>query len=81
MKAILYCIYIAVPYYIRKKLVCEIETVEKSKNGKNLRAMERPGLWNGAMANWNTILVAVPASTFSPVKTLTDLLKDAHQAK
>lgn len=54
---------------------------EKSKNGKTLRAMERPGLWNGAMANWNTILVSVPASTFSPVKVLTDLLKDAHQVK
>ena len=54
---------------------------EKSKNGKSLRAMERPGLWNGAMANWNTILVAVPASTFSPVKVVTDLLKDAHQVK
>ena len=54
---------------------------EKSKNGKPLRAMERPGLWNGAMANWNTVFVAVPASTFSPVKVVTDLLKDTHQGK
>jgi len=54
---------------------------EKSKNGKPLRAMERPGLWNGAMANWNTVFVAVPASTFSPVKMVTYLLKDAHQVK
>ena len=54
---------------------------EKSKNGKPLRAMERPGLWNGAMANWNTVFVAVPVSTFSPVKVVTDLLKDVHQPK
>jgi hypothetical protein len=52
---------------------------EKSKNGKPLRAMERPGLWNGAMANWNTVFVAVPITTFNPVKIVTDLLKPAHQ--
>ena len=54
---------------------------EKSKNGLTLRAMERPGLWNGAMAKWNTVLVDVPASTFSPVKVITDLLNNAHQTK
>ena len=54
---------------------------EKSKNGVSLRAMERPGLWNGAMANWNTIMVAVPISTFSPAKVVTDLLSEAHQTK
>ena len=54
---------------------------EKSKNGKTLRAMERPGLWNGAMANWNTVFVAVPITTFNPVKTVTDLLNNAHQPK
>lgn len=54
---------------------------EKSKNGKPLRAMERPGLWNGAMAKWNTILVEVPITTFTPVKVVTDLLSDAHQTK
>jgi len=54
---------------------------EKSKNGRNLRAMERPGLWNGAMAKWNTVMIDVPASTFTPVKVVTDLLSDAHQTK
>lgn len=54
---------------------------EKSKKGVSLRAMERPGLWNGAMANWNTIMVAVPISTFSPAKVVTDLLSEAHQTK
>lgn len=54
---------------------------EKSKNGRALRAMERPGLWNGAMAKWNTVFVEVPASTFTPVKVVTDLLGDVHQTK
>lgn len=52
----------------------------KTKDGKDLKAMELPGLWNGAMANWNTIFVEVPLSTFNPVKTVNDLLKPAHQA-
>lgn len=52
---------------------------EKSKNGTPLRAMERPGLWNGAMAKWNTIFVAVPGTTFNPVKIVTDLLNPGHQ--
>ncbi len=52
---------------------------EKSKNGHPLRAMERPGLWNGAMANWNTIFVEVPPTTFSPVKVVSDLLAAPHQ--
>ena len=51
---------------------------EKSLNGKNLKALELPGLWNGAMYNWNTIFVEVPVSTFNPVKTVWDLLKPAH---
>ena len=54
---------------------------EKSKNGASLLALERPGLWNGAMAKWNTVLVAVPADTFTPVKVVTDLLLPAHQTK
>lgn len=54
---------------------------EKSKDGKALRAMERPGLWNGAMADWNTIFVAVPASTFTPVKVVTDLLSPMHKTR
>ena len=51
--------------------------VEKSKNGKRLKALELPGLWNGAMAHWNTVLVEVPSQTFNPVKTVNDLLKRA----
>ncbi|HYC00020.1 MAG TPA: DUF4301 family protein [Candidatus Limnocylindrales bacterium] len=52
---------------------------EKSQDGRPLRSLERPGLWNGAMAGWNTLFVAVPAQTFHPVKTLNDLLLPAHQ--
>lgn len=52
----------------------------KTKVGSDLKALELPGLWNGAMANWNTIFVEVPLITFSPVKTVNDLLKAPHQA-
>ena len=52
---------------------------EKSRNGKKLKALELPGLWNGAMALWNTIFVEVPISTFNPVKTINDLLRVQHQ--
>ncbi|SFU13017.1 protein of unknown function [Algoriphagus locisalis] len=52
---------------------------EKSKNGKELKALELPGLWNGAMSGWNTIFVEVPLITFNPVKTVNDLLRDEHQ--
>lgn len=51
----------------------------KSKNGKELKALELPGLWNGAMSNWNTLFVEVPLATFNPVKTVNDLLRDQHQ--
>lgn len=51
----------------------------KSKDGKDLKAQELPGLWNGAMANWNTIFVEVPLITFNPVKTVNDLLRPEHQ--
>lgn len=51
----------------------------KSKNGKDLKALELPGLWNGAMSDWNTVFVEVPLSTFNPVKTVNDLLRDQHQ--
>ncbi len=50
----------------------------KSKDGKELKAQELPGLWNGAMAYWNTIFVEVPISTFNPVKTINDLLRPQH---
>lgn len=53
---------------------------EKSNAGRPLRALERPGLWNGAMARWNTVFVEVPAETFAPVKTVLDLLRPVHQA-
>jgi hypothetical protein len=52
---------------------------QKSKNGRNLKALELPGLWNGAMSNWNTIFVEVPLITFNPVKTVNDLLREQHQ--
>ena len=52
---------------------------EKSKDGKDLKAQELPGLWNGAMADWNTIFVEVPLITFNPVKTVNDLLRKEHQ--
>jgi len=51
----------------------------KSKNGKDLKALELPGLWNGAMSDWNTIFVEVPIETFNPVKTVNDLLRPEHQ--
>lgn len=51
----------------------------KSKNGKELKALELPGLWNGAMSDWSTVFVEVPLDTFNPVKTVNDLLRDQHQ--
>lgn len=51
----------------------------KSKDGRELKALERPGLWNGAMAHWLTVFVEVPEATFTPVKTVNDLLRPAHQ--
>ena len=51
----------------------------KSKDGKELKALELPGLWNGAMSDWNTVFVEVPIETFNPVKTVNDLLRDEHQ--
>jgi len=51
----------------------------KTKVGHDIKALELPGLWNGSMANWNTIFVEVPLITFNPVKTVNDLLKAPHQ--
>ncbi len=51
----------------------------KSKNGRELKALELPGLWNGAMSDWNTVFVQVPLSTFNPVKTVNDLLREQHR--
>lgn len=64
------------PKYVDKN-TCFIS--EKSKNGKALKALELPGLWNGAMSDWNTIFVEVPVETFNPVKTVNDLLRAEHQ--
>jgi len=52
---------------------------EKSHQGRPLRALERPGLWNGAMAGWSTVFVEVPIETFNPVKTVLDLLREPHR--
>ena len=51
----------------------------KSKGGKDLKALELPGLWNGSMSDWNTVFVEVPLGTFNPVKTVNDLLREQHQ--
>jgi len=53
---------------------------KKSSNGRDLLALELPGLWNGAMSNWTTVFVEVPLSTFNPVKTVNDLLREEHQS-
>ena len=52
----------------------------KSYQGRELKALELPGLWNGSMSDWNTLFVEVPVETFNPVKTVLDLLREAHQA-
>ena len=53
---------------------------KKSSNGRDLLALELPGLWNGAMSNWTTVFVEVPLSTFNPVKTVNDLLREEHHS-
>ena len=51
----------------------------KSSGGRKLKALEHPGLWNGGMARWNTVFVEIPAETFTPVKTVLDLLRQEHR--
>jgi hypothetical protein len=51
----------------------------KTEEGQDLKALERPGLWNGGMAHWNTVFVEIPEETFNPVKTINDLLRGGHQ--
>ena len=53
--------------------------VSKTMNGKPIKAMEHPGLWNGAMAFWNTLFVSIPPTMFTPVKEVNDLLRKTHQ--
>ncbi len=62
--------------YVNKQAVI---ITEKVVNGKEVKILELPGLWNGAMYNWLTVFVEVPTATFNPVKEVTDLLKDSHQ--
>jgi hypothetical protein len=52
---------------------------QKSMEGKDLKALEFPGLWNGSMSRWNTVFVEVPIITFNPVKTIVDLLREEHR--
>jgi len=69
-----------VPYPLRRYVDEDAVIItRKSAAGRDLKAQERPGLWNGAMAGWNTVFVEVPLTTFSPVKTLLDLLRPEHQ--
>lgn len=51
----------------------------KSSGGREIKAQELPGLWNGSMAGWITVFIEVPVVTFNPVKTINDLLRDEHQ--
>jgi len=53
---------------------------KKSQNGNSLKALELPGLWNGAMSDWNTVFIELPIVTFNPVKTVNDLLRQGHKA-
>jgi len=52
----------------------------KMQDGREVRVLERPGLWNGGMADWHTLFVEIPPAAFNPVKTVFDLLRPAHQA-
>ncbi|UCE02495.1 MAG: DUF4301 family protein [Candidatus Latescibacterota bacterium] len=70
------------PFDLRRHVdLAAVFITEKSSEGRPLRALEHPGLWNGGMADWITLLVEVPDSTFNPVKTITDLLRPAHQPR
>jgi hypothetical protein len=53
---------------------------QKTEYGRDLKALELPGLWNGSMAHWNTVFVEIPEETFHPVKTINDLLRPGHRA-
>lgn len=69
------------PYELRDFVDPETGLIAtKSKDGVTIKALELPGLWNGSMARWNTVFVEVPLSTFNPVKTILDLLREAHRS-
>ncbi len=68
------------PYDLTKYVDPEAAFISiKSKDGRELKALELPGLWNGAMARWNSVFIEVPLITFNPVKTVFDLLRPEHQ--
>jgi hypothetical protein len=68
------------PYDLREFIDHDAVIItRKSVDGRAVRALERPGLWNGSMAGWNTVFVEVPLETFTPVKTVLDLLRPEHQ--
>jgi len=68
------------PFDLREHLDPEaVFLTRKSSLGRDLLALERPGLWNGAMSDWNTVFVEIPGTTFTPVKTVLDLLREEHQ--
>lgn len=67
------------PFDLRKFVDPETFFIsQKSLQGKSIKALERPGLWNGAMARWNMVFIEVPETTFTPVKTVNDLLRPEH---
>jgi hypothetical protein len=69
------------PFDLKKYVDPEaVFIAQKSKDGRELKALELPGIWNGAMAFWNTIFVEVPLITFNPVKSVNDLLRAEHQS-
>jgi hypothetical protein len=68
------------PYDLRRYVdPAAVLLARKTHEGRALLALERPGLWNGGMAHWNTVFVAIPIETFTPVKTVLDLLRPEHQ--
>ncbi|MBO7141394.1 MAG: DUF4301 family protein [Prevotella sp.] len=72
--------YLGNPYYLPEFVDKTTGFISsKSKGGKELKALELPGLWNGAMSDWSTVFVEVPLGTFNPVKTVNDLLRPQHQ--
>jgi len=56
-----------------------VRITRKSEKGRELKALELPGLWNGSMSRWNTVFIDLPIETFNPVKTIGDLLRPQHQ--
>lgn len=70
------------PYDLRRHVdENAVFIAQKSSHGRELKALERPGLWNGGMAGWNTVFVEVPEVTFNPVKTVNDLLRPEHRRR